>query len=133
MGCCGSQYTDFELENAKNLDEVIKVMKKRSEELIKERDEISAHLKDPKNEVTFARIDDLTQEDLERRIPYLNKLHEAYEDIIITMENVDLPDDETKEFLINIVSNYYITYDLNDNYRVDIAKFKPFAYKIKKN
>ena len=43
------------------------------------------------------------------------------------MENVDLPDDETKEFLINIVSNYYITYDLNDNYRVDIAKFKQFA------
>jgi hypothetical protein len=43
------------------------------------------------------------------------------------MENVDLPVDETKAFLIKIMSNYYITYDLNDNYRVDIAKFIQFA------
>ena len=49
------------------------------------------HLKDPSKEVTFVRIDDLTQEDLERRVPYLEKLHEAYEDVIKTMENVDRP------------------------------------------
>ena len=132
MGCCGSQYTDVELENAKNLDEVIKVMKKRSEELIKERDEISAHLKDPKNEVTFARIDDLTQEDLERRIPYLNKLHEAYEDVIQTMESVDLPVDETKEHLFNIMNNHFISYDLTEKYRNDVAKFKQFAFENEK-
>ena len=30
------------------------------------------------------------------------------------------------------MSNYYITYDLNDNYSVDIAKFKQFAYKNEK-
>ena len=129
MGCCGSQYTDVELENAKNLDEVIKVMKKRSEELIKERDEISAHLKDPKNEVTFARIDDLTQEDLERRIPYLNKLHEAYEDVIQTMERVELPFNETREHLYNIIENYLISYDLSEKYRNDVANFKQFAFK----
>ena len=132
MGCCGSQYIDIELENAKNLDEVIRVMKKRSEELIKERDEISAHLKDPKNEVTFARIDDLTQEDLERRIPYLDKLHEAYEDVIQTMESVDLPVDETKGHLINIMSNHFISYDLTEKYRNDVAKFKQFAFENEK-
>jgi prefoldin subunit 5 len=107
-------------------------MKKKSEALLKEKKEINNHIKDPNKEVTNVNIENLSKEDLEKRIIYLNKLHEAYEDIIITMENVDLPDDETKEFLINIVSNYYITYDLNDNYRVDISKFKQFAYKNEK-
>ena len=102
-------------------------MKKKSEALLKEKKEINNHIKDPNKEVTNVNIENLSKEDLEKRIIYLNKLHEAYEDIIITMENVDLPDDETKEFLINIMSNYYITYDLNNNYRVDIAKFKQFA------
>ena len=107
-------------------------MKKKSEDLLKEKKEINNNIKDPNKEVTNVNIENLSKEDLEKRIIYLNKLHEAYEDIIITMENVDLPDDETKEFLINIVSNYYITYDLNDNYRVDISKFKQFAYKNEK-
>ena len=107
-------------------------MKKKSEDLLKEKNEINNHIIDPNKEVTNVNIENLSKEDLEKRIIYLDKLHEAYEDIIITMENVDLPVDETKEFLINIVSNYYITYDLNDNYSVDIAKFKQFAYKNEK-
>ena len=107
-------------------------MKKKSEDLLKEKKEINNNIKDPNKEVTNVNIENLSKEDLEKRIIQLDKLHEAYEDIIITMENVDLPVDETKEFLINIVSNYYITYDLNDNYSVDIAKFKQFAYKNEK-
>ena len=116
MGCCGSQFTDTELENAETLPEIISVMKKRSEDLVKEKDEINEHLKDPSKEVTFVRIDDLTQEDLERRVPYLEKLHEAYEDVIKTMENVDLPVEETKEHLINIMSNHLISYDLSEKF-----------------
>ena len=37
MGCCTSQFTDSELENAETLQEVISVMKKRSEDLEKEK------------------------------------------------------------------------------------------------
>ena len=132
MGCCTSQYTDSELENAETLPEIISVMKKRSEDLVKEKDEINEHLKDPSKEVTFVRIDDLTQEDLERRVPYLEKLHEAYEDVIKTMENVDLPVEETKQHLINIMSNHLISYDLSEKYRNDVAKFKQFAFENEK-
>ena len=132
MGCCTSQFTDSELENAETLQEVISVMKKRSEDLEKEKDEINEHLKDPSKEVTFVRIDDLTQEDLERRVPYLEKLHEAYEDVIKTMENVDLPVEETKQHLINIMSNHLISYDLSEKYRNDVAKFKQFAFENEK-
>ena len=132
MGCCGSQYTDMELENAETLIEVIAVMKKRSEDLIKEKEEIKAHLEDPSKDVTFARIDDLTQEDLERRVPYLEKLHEAYEDVIQTMESVDLPVEETKKYLIDIMNNHLISYDLSEKYRNDVAKFKQFAFENEK-
>ena len=129
MGCCGSQFTDTELENAETLPEIISVMKKRSEDLVKEKDEINEHLKDPSKEVTFVRIDDLTQEDLERRVPYLEKLHDAYEDVIQTMERVELPFNETREHLYNIIENYLISYDLSEKYRNDVANFKQFAFK----
>lgn len=37
MGCCGSGYDDKELKEAKSMPEIISVMKKRSEELVKEK------------------------------------------------------------------------------------------------
>ena len=74
----------------------------------------------------------MTQEDLERRVPYLEKLHEAYEDVIQTMESVDLPVDETKEHLFNIMNNHFISYDLTEKYRNDVAKFKQFAFENEK-
>ena len=132
MGCCEPKPVDYDLENAKTTEDLISVMKKKSQNLIKEKDEIQAFLEDPNNIVTMSKIDDLNEEDLRLRIPYLNKLHDAYEDIIQTMERVDLPFEETREHLYNIIENHLISYDLSENYRNDIASFKQFAFKNEK-
>ena len=132
MGCCGASKYDFDLENSKNISDLINVMKKKSKNLMKEREEIKEHLEDPSKEVTLSKIDDLNDEDLRMRIPYLEKLHDAYEDVIQTMENVDLPVDETKQHLINIMSNHLISYDLSEKFRNDVAKFKQFAFENEK-
>ena len=132
MGCCEPKPVDYELENAQTTEDLISIMKKKSQNLIKEKEEILAHLDDPNNKVTISKIDDLNEEDLRLRIPYLDKLHDAYEDIIQTMERVDLPFEETREHLYNIIENHLISYDLNENYRNDIASFKQFAFKNEK-
>jgi hypothetical protein len=129
MGCCGASKYDFDLENSKNISDLINVMKKKSKNLMKEREEIKEHLEDPSKEVTLSKIDDLNDEDLRMRIPYLEKLHDAYEDVIQTMERVELPFNETREHLYNIIENYLISYDLSQKYRNDVANFKQFAFK----
>ena len=129
MGCCAASKYDFDLENSKNISDLINVMKKKSKNLMKEREEIKEHLEDPSKEVTLSKIDDLNDEDLRMRIPYLEKLHDAYEDVIQTMERVELPFNETREHLYNIIENYLISYDLSEKYRNDVANFKQFAFK----
>jgi hypothetical protein len=132
MGCCGSGYDDKELKEAKSMPEIISVMKKRSEELVKEKNEISNHLEDPTKEVTMVNIEGLSNDDLEKRIEYLDKLHDGYEDVIQTLESINLPIEETKGHLLDIMSHRLISYDLSDNFKNDIAKFKQFAYENEK-
>lgn len=132
MGCCGSGYDDKELKEAKSMPEIIAVMKKRSEELVKEKSEISKHLEDPTKEVTMVNIEGLSNDDLEKRIEYLDKLHDGYEDVIQTLESINLPIEETKGHLLDIMSHRLISYDLSDNFKNDIAKFKQFAYENEK-
>ena len=132
MGCCGSGYDDPELKEAKTMPEIIAVMKKRSEELVKEKSEISKHLEDPTKEVTMVNIEGLSNDDLEKRIEYLDKLHDGYEDVIQTLESINLPIEETKGHLLDIMSHRLISYDLSDNFKNDIAKFKQFAYENEK-
>ncbi len=132
MGCCGSGYDDAELKEAKTMPEIIAVMKKRSEELLKEKKEISQHLQDPSKEVTMVNIEGLSNDDLEKRIEYLDKLHDGYEDVTQTLESINLPIEETKGHLLNIMSHRLISYDLSDNLKNDIAKFKQFAYEHEK-
>ena len=114
------------------MPEIIAVMKKRSEELVKEKSEISKHLEDPTKEVTMVNIEGLSNDDLEKRIEYLDKLHDGYEDVIQTLESINLPIEETKGHLLDIMSHRLISYDLSDNFKNDIAKFKQFAYENEK-
>ena len=64
MGCCEPKPVDYELENAQTTEDLISIMKKKSQNLIKEKEEILAHLDDPNNKVTISKIDDLNEEDL---------------------------------------------------------------------
>ena len=43
-------------------------MKKKSEDLLKEKNEINNHIIDPNKEVTNVNIENLSKEDLEKRI-----------------------------------------------------------------
>ena len=79
-------------------------------------------------EVTLIDISALSTDDLEKRIPYLDKLSECYGDIIdILSNNQTLPLNETKEHLHSILRNYFVSYDDTETYKIDFDKFKQFA------
>jgi hypothetical protein len=70
MGCCGGVLKDPEIERAKTMDEVIAVMKKKCDNLAEEKTQISTFLEDETKPITIVKVDGLSKEDLEKRIPY---------------------------------------------------------------
>ena len=86
MGCCGTVVKDLEIEQAVNMTELISIMNKKKKYLKKEIEEINLRLKDKDYEVTVAKVDTLSDEDLQKRIPYLEKLETVYEQVIDNMK-----------------------------------------------
>ena len=128
MGCCGSSYIDNEIQQANSISELACVMQTKKENLGNEKAEIQAHIANQLKEVTLIDISALSTDDLEKRIPYLDKLSECYGDIIdILSNNQTLPLNETKEHLHSILRNYFVSYDDTETYKIDFDKFKQFA------
>ena len=96
MGCCGTVVKDLEIEQAVNMTELISIMNKKKKYLKKEIEEIKkgfelfdlkgTGLKDKDYEVTVAKVDTLSDEDLQKRIPYLEELETVYEQVIDNMK-----------------------------------------------
>ena len=86
MGCCGTVVKDLEIEQAVNMTELISIMNKKKKYLKKEIEEINLRLKDKDYEVTVAKVDTLSDEDLQKRIPYLEELETVYEQVIDNMK-----------------------------------------------
>ena len=86
MGCCGTVVKDLEIEQAVNMTELISIMNKKKKYLKKEIEEINLRLKDKDYEVTVANVDTLSDEDLQKRIPYLEELETVYEQVIDNMK-----------------------------------------------
>ena len=129
MGCCGGVLKDPEIERAKTMDEVIAVMKKKRDNLAEEKTQISTFLEDETKPITIVKVDGLSKEDLEKRIPYLDKLSDCYSEVIDELEaKKTLPLKETKEYLYNILNHYFVSYDSTEGYRNDLAKLKQFTF-----
>ena len=86
MGCCGTVVKDLEIERAVNMTELRSRMNKKKKYLKKEIEEINLRLKDKDYEVTVAKVDTLSDEDLQKRIPYLEELETVYEQVIDNMK-----------------------------------------------
>lgn len=128
MGCCGSTYVDEEIQKAVSIGEIIRIMQSKKDNLKHEKEEIQAHVKDPTKEVKLIDISALSMDDVEKRIPYLDKLSDCYGDIIdILNQNQSLPLAETKEHMYRILKNYFVSYDDTENYKTDLEKFKQFV------
>ena len=87
MGCCGQTVKDRDIQNAVNMVEIINIMMIKKDNLLNEKEQIQQYLENHKNEVTLAKIDDLSEEELKKRIPYLDKLAECYHEVIMKLKS----------------------------------------------
>ena len=127
-GCCSGGIQDQEIKEANNLTEIIQIFKIRKEKLPEERDQIQAHLEDPKKEVKVINTNGIDPEILKKRIPFLEDLEENYETVInLLTKNPKLPLNDMKSYCSNITSKYYLTYDPNKEVETEMNKLKTFV------
>lgn len=130
MGCCGSSNIDPEIEKTTNMDELVEVMKKKIIDLAEEKKLIEAHLADPKVEIKNVQYD-TDRDGLVKRVPYLDRLAQGYTEAIESMTTVPkLPFKESKEYMYDLVKHYFVAYDETNQYRLDLAEFKKFAFEF---
>ena len=126
--CCGAGIQDEEIKAAENLSELIQIFKTRKEKLPEERQQIQAHLEDPKKEVKVINTNGIDPEILKKRIPFLEDLEENYETVInLLTNNPDLPLKNVKIYCSNIASKYYLTYDPNKEVETEMNQLKTFV------
>ena len=98
MGCCGSVVIDREISHAVNMGELVTIMERKKTNISKEIEQINEYLKNKTNKVTVAKVDDLTDDELKLRVPYLEKLVSCYEEVINIMK--------THKNVINVYNNF---------------------------
>ena len=133
-GCCGRAFTDQEIDDAKTLNDIIEILNKRRENFPTEISQIEGYLEDPNKEVDVIDVKGISPEILEKRVPFLKDLDNAYAKVAETLyKNLSLPLNDTKNYVTDIVSHYFQTYDPNGDLPKDITKFEEFVENNKKN
>jgi len=132
--CCSATISDPEIEDAQTIHELIVILNNRKIGLPIEKKEIEDYLEDPRKEIKSVGIENIDNESLKKRIPFLIKLEKAYEKITNLLEanKTNLDVSNTKKYIKNVTDKYYITYDPNNDLDKELRKFINYIEKNKK-
>ena len=132
--CCSANISDPEIEDAQTIHELIVILNNRKIGLPIEKKEIEDYLEDPRKEIKSVGIENIDNESLKKRIPFLIKLEKAYEKITNLLEanKTNLDVSNTKKYIKNVTDKYYITYDPNNDLDKELRKFINYIEKNKK-
>ena len=132
--CCSANISDPEIEDAQTIHELIVILNNRKIALPNEKKEIEDYLEDPNKEIKSVGIENIDNESLKKRIPFLTKLEKAFEKMISLLEEnqTNLNVYYTKKYTKNVTDKYYITYDPNNDLDYQLKNFINFIEKNKK-
>ena len=131
--CCGQKYPNEELNECKTINEIIELLNKKRESFKSEIIQIEDYLEDSNKKVEFINVKGIDKKVLQKRIPYLRDLNNAYEYLAEILEkNPNLPLNETKNHVNTIISFYYQIYDPNGDLAKNIKYFEDFVHKQNK-
>ena len=126
--CCGQKYPNEELNECKTINEIIELLNKKRESFKSEIIQIEDYLEDSNKTVEFINVKGIDKKVLQKRIPYLRDLNNAYEYLAEILEkNPNLPLNETKNH-VNTIISFYPNGDLAKN----IKYFEDFVHKQNK-
>ena len=126
---------DLDIEESNSLKELTDIMNSKSSHLSKEINDISNHLNNPNQDLNEFNLSTFSQDDLKKRLNYLQKLKTTYDNVAYQLIVLNMKDDdddlkELKNILQNIVSKYYINDDPKNE--LDIALDELRQYSLKK-
>lgn len=131
--CCGQKYPNEELNECKTINEIIELLNKKRESFKSEIIQIEDYLEDSNKTVEFINVKGIDKKVLQKRIPYLRDLNNAYEYLAEILEkNPNLPLNETKNHVNTIISFYHQIYDPNGDLAKNIKYFEDFVHKQNK-
>jgi hypothetical protein len=131
--CCGQKYPNEELNECKTINEIIELLNKKRESFKSEIIQIEDYLEDSNKTVEFINVKGIDKKVLQKRIPYLRDLNNAYEHLAEILEkNPNLPLNETKNHVNTIISFYHQIYDPNGDLAKNIKYFEDFVHKQNK-
>jgi hypothetical protein len=132
--CCSANISDPEIEDAQTIHELIVILNNRKIALPIEKKEIEDYLEDPNKEIKSVGIENIDNESLKKRIPFLAKLEKAFEKMVNLLEanQTNLNVYYTKKYTKNVTDKYYITYDPNNDLDYQLKNFINFIEKNKK-
>ena len=131
--CCGQKYPNEELNECKTINEIIELLNKKRESFKSEIIQIEDYLEDSNKTVELINVKGIDKKVLQKRIPYLRDLNNAYEYLAEILEkNPNLPLNETKNHVNTIISFYHQIYDPNGDLAKNIKYFEDFVHKQNK-
>jgi hypothetical protein len=130
--CCGGRPVDEEINNAKDINEIIQIFEGRINKLPEERKELKEYLDDPTKQVGNLNLNDVDPEWIKKRIPHLENLEDAFGKVVdILKSNPELPLKDVKSYSSNVAQHYLKFYDVNDALKTDLDNMESFVNKWK--
>ena len=130
--CCGGRPVDEEINNAKDINEIIQIFEGRINKLPEERKELKEYLDDPTKQVGNLNLNDVDPEWVKKRIPHLENLEDAFGKVVdILKSNPELPLKDVKSYSSNVAHHYLKFYDVNDALKTDLDNMESFVNKWK--
>ena len=128
-GCCaGGPMITEELNNCKTIPEIQTYLSLKLKEANTEQEELKAYLEDKSKIPTTIDVTGFKDEDIEKRIPYLDEMKDCIlRSHELLKENPDVDLNETKIKLSELYNMYTWLYDEEKRYENWMSNFKDFV------
>ena len=128
--CCDRPFISDEISNCKTIEELQLHLSLKMKDATTEEEELKAYLKDKKNKPIMIDVSEFKDEDIEKRIPYLEEMKDCILRIHkILKNNPDIDVNETKIKLSEFYNMYTWLYDEEKRYESWMINFKDFVEK----
>ena len=125
--CCDRPFISDEISNCKTIEELQLHLSLKMKDATTEEEELKAYLKDKKNKPIMIDVSEFKDEDIEKRIPYLDEMKDCIlraHELLKENPNADLR--ETKIKLSELYNMYTWLYDEEKRYESWMVSFKDF-------
>ena len=130
--CCETPRDDFseEILNSNSIEEIISYLKEKIEDATVEQNDLLTYLDDNNFKPSTINIEGFNEEDLKKRIPYLDEIKDCINKVITLLEkypNCNLI--EIKRRICDFYEMYTWLYDEDKRYEIWFLNFKNFIEK----